>query len=130
MVDLLARGMAWMDEQFERWARVEIEYFHGGADGPRLAFPASMLEVTREGVDAAGGSITYRNTDFLIRTKHLIVAGRLVTPADASLIVVPFSGIRKRTYEVGKMPDNDSHYHPSDHSDNAWRVHTRMIDEE
>ncbi len=129
MVDLLARGMAWMDKQFERWASVQIELFHGGGDGPRLSFPASMLEVTRDDVDVAGGSIETRRTDFLIQAKYLIVAGRRVTPAEATLIIVPFNGIRKRTYEVGRV-NTDSHYHPSDHGDNAWRVHTRMIDEE
>ena len=129
MVDLLARGMAWMDKQFERWASVRIELFHGGADGPRLAFPASMLEVTRDDVNAAGGSIETRRTDFLIQAKHLVLSGRLVTPAEATLIIVPFNGIRKRTYEVGKV-GTDSHYHPSDAGDNAWRVHTRMVGEE
>ena len=129
MINRMARLTRRLHDTLMRWAAVDVEYFYGGLAGDRLSFRAGMLEVTRDDVSGDGGVIESRRTDFLIPSTKLVINGRRRLPLEADVIRVPWNGIRRRTYEVGKV-STDSHFRPSDTGDNAWRVHTRMIAEE
>lgn len=122
MVDLLERGVAWLEDQRARHLARTVTYVRGG-DSADIAATIGRTEF--EQADAYGVVHRSESRDFLVLTADLVLGDKAVLPQAGDCIREP-AGEQIFLYEV-MAPGSEPPWRYSDPYRKALRIHTKFI---
>ena len=125
MPDVLETSSAWLENQREAFMSRSVIYQRGNAS---VQVPATIGRTVFNLDDGAGGVLRTDSRDYLIRTKHLILAGTPTLPQRGDQIH-EMDGTVVYVHEV-MAPGDEPHYRFSDPYRRTLRIHTKQIDVE
>jgi len=125
MVDLLARGSAWLDDQRTRHLTRLVVYERGG-DSVEIA--ATVGRTVFEQADDYGIIHRTESRDYLVLATNLVLAGVQTLPKAGDRIRET-DGDKVFVYEV-MAPGGEPPYRFSDPYRRTLRIHTKQVAEE
>lgn len=125
MPDMLAQGLAWLEDQRHAHLTRQVVYERGGET---IEVLATIGRTLFEQVDASGGVVQkFESRDFLVRASDLVLGGRPTLPKSGDRIRET-SGEQVVVYEVlTPLGGNEPPYRYSDPNRRTLRIHTKHI---
>lgn len=122
MADVLAQGLAWLDDQRHQHMTRTVTYVRG-TDAVELQATIGRTEF--EQVDEHGIVHKLESRDCLIRTSDLVLAGAATLPKSGDRIREP-DGDQTFVYEV-MAPGDEPPFRYSDPYRKTLRIHTKHV---
>jgi len=125
MVDLLQRGVAWLNQQRVQHLSQPVTYRRGGE---AVQLVATLGQTTVEITDDTGATVQSPQMDFIVSAAELLLGGAPATPRIGDRIHVTGAIGKTLVYEVLSLPDG-RHYRPCDPGGRMLRIHAKQVDE-
>ena len=122
MVDLMAKGSAWLDQQRHRFLTRPVTYQRGAST---VALQATVGRTVFRFDDHAGNVTRYVSRDFLVRASDLVLDGYPATPKRGDRIREPH-GQRVMIHEVMAPGRDEPDWRYSDPDRQTLRIHTKQ----
>ncbi|MCK6490709.1 MAG: hypothetical protein L6R48_20860 [Planctomycetes bacterium] len=125
MTDLLGAGLAWLDQQRERFLARPVIYRRpavGGLPAQEVTVPATVGRTVFRLEMGMGAVERVEARDYLITAAHLVALG-LPQRGDR---VVEEAGGQRHTYEV-LAPGREPPWRWSDPDRRTYRIHTKLL---
>jgi hypothetical protein len=120
----LENGAAWLSQQLDQFASVEITYQRGNQS---LTFPATKGRTSFEQVDANNVIAIIESRDFIVTAGRLVFAGQATNPNAGDRIIETRNGVQS-IYEVNAF-GNQQPFRQCDPYGIKLRVHSKLISE-
>lgn len=120
--DMMADGIAWLENQMQIHAAVEVVYGRGGAT---VNLRATLGRTEFDVRDEYGNvRIEKSDADFIVPAADLILAGDVITPQKAD-VITRVIGSKTYTYQV-LAPAGQQVFKQADPYGRMLRVHTKL----
>lgn len=123
-MDLLAEGLAWLEDQRTKYLTRTVTYCRGASS---VELPATVGSTEFEATppsDEAGAVVKIEARDYLVLAEHLVLGGQPVLPA-AGDQVRETEGAQTYVYEV-LAPQGQPVWRYSDACRRTLRIHTKL----
>jgi len=125
VVNLLQRGVAWLNQQRVAHLSQSVVYRRGG-EAVQLA--ATLGQTTVEVTDDTGATVRSPQMDFIVSADTLLLGGVFITPQVGDRLHIAADTGKTLVYEVLSLPDG-RHYRPCDPGGRMLRIHAKQVDE-
>ena len=125
MVDLLQRGVAWLNQQRAQHLSQPVTYQRGGET---VQLAATLGQTTVEVTDDTGATVKSPQMDFIVSSSELVLGGVIAMPRIGDRIHIVDATGKTLVYEVLSLPDG-RHYRPCDPGGRMLRIHAKQVDE-
>ncbi|MCL2645615.1 MAG: hypothetical protein FWD61_01255 [Phycisphaerales bacterium] len=134
MVDLLQKGMAWLEDQRTKFMTQPVVYQRGGGGGEgggTVEVPATIGTTVFQIDDGGGALLRIESRDYLILAADLMIGGTPIVPRRGDRIreTSGTGGGQVFVYEV-VGPGDEPCWRWSDAYRQTLRIHTKQIDVE
>ncbi len=126
MIDMLAEGAAWLNEQLQQHASTPAVYWRGTSS---VAVDLTRGKTEYETAADYGGVMTeFTDVTFSCAREELNLNGTIVNPEEGDRIVMK-DGRRTLTYEVMRSDGNLREFKNDAHSKRVW-IHAKLVIEQ